>query len=297
MRMAFILSSLFHVGIFVVAYFGLPGLKPLPILTETPVMVELVDVSDVTRAPPRKREEEPKKTKVKEAKKDKPKPPPEPPKRSEAPPPPAPPEPKPETVAAVPLPPEPKPQAKKKAEPDDKPKPKAKPKPSPVLARATPKRKPKPVDAFESVFKTVQRLKKDTPKQEPKAPKKDDFQAKIAQALASKSSANDVADKVTISEIDLVRQQIRKCWNVQGGYKDIENMTVQIKVQMNPDGTVRRADIERAHQYASDPFKKAFAESAYRAVLNKRCQPFKLPPDKYGHWKSMTLNFDPRDML
>jgi len=35
------------------------------------------------------------------------------------------------------------------------------------------------------------------------------------------------------------------------------------------------------------------AESALRAVLNPRCQPFKLPPDRYEAWQVMELNFDP----
>lgn len=306
MRNAVVVSVLFHVGIFAVAYFGLPGVKPLPILTETPIMIELVEVSDETRAPPPKREAE-KQTKPrpekpeKEVKSEPPKPP-EPPKRAEAPPPPpAPPEPAPEPeVAAVP-PPQPKPKAKKKPEPEDKPKPDAKPTPSKVLAKVKPKRKPAPVDAFASVLKTVERLKSEPRKAEPdkkKADKpKDDFEARIAQALVSRSVSRDVAEKLTISEIDLVRQQIMRCWNVQGGYKGIENMSVEIWVAMNPDGTVRQARIENASDYARDPFKKAFAESAYRAVLNKRCQPFKLPPEKYNRWKTMTLNFDPRDML
>ena len=33
----------------------------------------------------------------------------------------------------------------------------------------------------------------------------------------------------------------------------------------------------------------------FRAVLNERCQPYKLPPDKYARWRQMTLEFDPSD--
>lgn len=308
MRKAVTFSALFHALVFALAYFGLPGLKPAPVVTETPIMIELVEVTDETRAPPPKREPEKKApAKPKEEAKAEPKPeppkPPEPPKRADAPPPPpAPPTPEPEPKAvAVPPPPQPKAQAKKKPEPEDKPKPEAKPQPSKVLAQVKPKRKPKAPDPFASVLKTVEKLKSqpktEAPKQKTDAKPKDDFEAQIAKALVSRSASADVPDKLTISEIDLVRQQIMRCWNVQGGYKDIENLSVEISVAMNPDGTVRQAKVEKANQFANDPFKRAFAEAAYRAVTNPMCQPFKLPPEKYSHWKTMTLNFDPRDML
>ena len=237
MRSSVIISFLLHAAVFVAAYVGLPGLKPPPVLTETPVIVELVEVSDITRAPPPKREP---------AKKAEPKPeppkPPEPPQRAEpAPPPPAPPAPEPEPeIAAVPAP-QPKPKAKKKPEPKPEPKPvpEAKPKPSQVLAKVKPKRKPTAPDAFASVLKTVKALKS-VPEEKPKkatAKPKDDFQAAIQQALQSNTATSDVVEKLTISEIDLVKHQIMQCWNVQGGYKGIEDLAVEIFVAMNPDGT------------------------------------------------------------
>jgi hypothetical protein len=39
------------------------------------------------------------------------------------------------------------------------------------------------------------------------------------------------------------------------------------------------------------------AESALRAVLNRHCQPFKLPRDKFDSWKTMKLVFNPKEML
>jgi hypothetical protein len=30
--------------------------------------------------------------------------------------------------------------------------------------------------------------------------------------------------------------------------------------------------------------------------LNPRCHPFKLPPEKYDHWRTMTLIFNPKEM-
>jgi hypothetical protein len=204
-----------------------------------------------------------------------------------APPPPAP-EPKPE-VAAVPSPPE------------TIPKPKAKPRPQvpPRLVKAKPKRKPKPPDTFASVLKTVKELHRQKPKPKEKSEKKKDesFERQTAKALASLSRRYDTSRPLTISEIDLVRQQIAGCWNLPAGAKDAENLVIEIWVAMNPDGTVRQARIKQQQRMLTDSFFRAAAESALRAVLNKRCQPFKLPRKKYDRWKTMTLVFNPKEMF
>ena len=282
MRKSFARSILFHTMVMVVGYFGLPELRRDLSMTEAPIMVEIVTVAETTNAPAlkpaSKRQPPPPKTK----------PPPAPPKVA-APPPPAP-KPKPE-VAAVPSPPETKP----------KPKPKAKPRPRvpPRLVKARPKRKPKPPDTFASVLKTVKELHRQKPKPKEKSEKKKDesFERQTAKALASLSRRYDTSRPLTISEIDLVRQQIAGCWNLPAGAKDAENLVIEIWVAMNPDGTVRQARIKQQQRMLTDSFFRAAAESALRAVLNKRCQPFKLPRKKYDRWKTMTLVFNPKEMF
>jgi hypothetical protein len=71
---------------------------------------------------------------------------------------------------------------------------------------------------------------------------------------------------------------------------------VSIRVEMNADGTPRSAVIQNAGQMQANPFFQAAADSARRAVLNPRCQPFKLPAEKYDHWRTMTLIFNPKEM-
>ena len=284
MRKSFARSILFHTMVMVVGYFGLPELRRDLSMTEAPIMVEIVTVAETTNAPAlkpaSKRQPPPPKTK----------PPPAPPKVA-APPPPAP-KPKPE-VAAVPSPPETKPKSP--------PKPTAKPRPQvpPRLVKAKPKRKPKPPDTFASVLKTVKELHRQKPKPKEKSKKKKDesFERQTAKALASLSRRYDTSRPLTISEIDLVRQQIAGCWNLPAGAKDAENLVIEIWVAMNPDGTVRQARIKQQQRMLTDSFFRAAAESALRAVLNKRCQPFKLPRKKYDRWKTMTLVFNPKEMF
>jgi outer membrane biosynthesis protein TonB len=103
--------------------------------------------------------------------------------------------------------------------------------------------------------------------------------------------------QLTVSEIDLIREQIERCWDVPAGARDAKNLVVEIEVSLNPDGTVRQARIVDAARMASDPYFRAAAESARRALFNPLCTPLRLPPDKYPIWKDMVLNFDPRDIL
>jgi hypothetical protein len=307
------ISVAFHVVMVVVAYYGLPSLRR-DVMMEAPVMVELVTIDEVTNAPQPEVKPEKKKVKVEEPKPEPPKPePPKPEVKAAPPPPPAPapapePEPEPEEVAIVPPPPEAKPKAKEKPKPKPEPKPVVKEKPKPkapaTLAKVKPKRKPKPPDAFASVLKTVAELK--TPsaptekqsdkKKEKKEKPKASFEDQIARALVSKKRGFDQSRPMSISEIDYVRQQIAKCWNPPVGAKNAADMIIEIGVAMNMDGTVRDARINNKG-LRSDPFLQAMADSALRAVLNRRCQPFKLPRDKFDRWKTMTLVFNPKEML
>ncbi len=288
--------------IVVISYVSLPALKrPMP-MVETPMMVELVTVAERTNAPPPppRKPKPKKKTETKRIK------PPEPPK-SKTPPPPPPPPPS-QNIAAVAPAPSPKLKAKQKPKPEPKakpkPAPKAKVKVPPKLAKAKPKRKPKPPDNFASVLKTLEELERIQPNKDDKKQKKqknkkpdENFDQMMAKALQSQKTQYDPTRPLTISQIDYVRQQIARCWNLPAGAKDAENLIIEIKVSMNPDGTVREARIQNQSRMLADGFFRAAAESALRAVLNPQCQPFKLPKDKYNIWQTMTLTFNPKEMF
>ncbi len=294
-------SCVLHVAVFAVAYYGLPELRaPVPLM-DTPIMVEIVTIAEETNAPPPLPEPE---------LKPEPEPPalPEPePEPEPAPPPPEPepappPEPEPEPeVVAVPPPPQPEPKPKPKPKPEVKPEPKPKPKPPAQLAKLKPKRKPKPPDPFASVLKTVENLKKQPRpvKEAEKKPekKKESFESQIAKALSTPRRAYNPMQPLTISELDMVRRQLAKCWNLPAGAKDAGSLEIEIHTVMNQDGTVREARISNQARMQGDPFYRAMAESALRAVLNPRCSPLKLPPEKYDEWQVMNLVFNPKEMF
>lgn len=96
---------------------------------------------------------------------------------------------------------------------------------------------------------------------------------------------------LTASEINTLREQIELCWNppVQG--REAENLIVEIRIRLNPDGSVFKAEIVDQERMASDGFFRAVAESAQRAVF--MCSPLRLPADSYTAWQVVTLSFDP----
>ncbi len=102
-------------------------------------------------------------------------------------------------------------------------------------------------------------------------------------------------EKLTLSEIDALRGQMKVCWNVPVGAAHADNLVVRVELGLNRDGSLAHgpfiADKSRIHE----PYFRAAAESVLRAI--RRCQPFNMPADKYRSWQRMELNFDPKKMF
>ncbi len=77
------------------------------------------------------------------------------------------------------------------------------------------------------------------------------------------------------------------------GAPNPETLVVRLKIFLNQDGTVARQPelIDTAGRAGSDPYFRAAAESAIRAV--QVCAPYQLPTDKYDDWSEITINFRP----
>lgn len=115
-----------------------------------------------------------------------------------------------------------------------------------------------------------------------------------ADAAAAKSIS---AGQLSLGEMNAVRAQLAGCWNIQAGAKYAENLAVEISLVMSTERTVVSAKIVDQARYNRDPAFRAAADAAMRAVRNPRCSPLNLPPAKYSEWKTLILNFDPKDML
>jgi len=252
-------------------YIGLPLFtKPLP-TPYVPIPFEIVDIADLTNTRVKEQQEPPK--------------PPEPaPKPQEQKPvaayqPPQPPQP------SVPQP-KPQPPDQVKAEAEALiPKPAEKPEPPKPVAKPPP-------DMLASVLKNVQKLK---PAEKVQTPP--DAKAQTKSQAQPKSMAPSLSERLTISEEDALRRQIESCWNPPIGARDADKLAVDITIIVNADRTVQRAEVVDKSRANSDPYFRAAAEAAIRAVNNPQCSPLALPEGKYEQWKNISFTFNPRDML
>jgi len=267
MNGALIWSVVIHLIILSASAFALPRVTPERVI-DKPFPVEIVEIDEITQTnkkpKPHVKEEQP-----------------EPPKKE------------PEKVDAevppdllTPQPreaPEPVPDPDKLEEPKEEPPPK-KPEP-PKKKPVTKKEPPKEQKDFQSLLKNLMPAEEDDKQDAP------DEGAEEAPAI------DDYANKLTMSEEDALRAQLARCWNVMAGAKYAEELVVIIKAEMNPDRTVRQAMIADQLRYNQDSHFRAAADAALRALRNPNCTPLQLPPEKFEEWKTITIRFDPRDML
>ncbi|MGB0719457.1 MAG: energy transducer TonB [Bdellovibrionales bacterium] len=278
LKPALIASGTLHLAVLIIATIGLPFIVKDEPLIITPVSIELVDLADVTRT-----------TRIAQPQKDKaiekpeapqpPKPKPAPQVTSEAPPDlTAPTPPKIETTPEKAAPPEPVLEAAKDKE-QPKPKPKEKPKTQ---------AKPAQQKDFASLLKNL------APEEEDQKQEQTDTPSDIETASGNIAQ---LADRLSISELDAFKRQIEPCWNVPMGAKYAEDLNVEIRVNLTRAGEVQQASVLDKGRYNRDGAFRAAADSAMRALRNPRCAPLKLPADKYEQWKTVVINFDPGSML
>ena len=258
-RSSYVYSALLHLGLILLAVFGLPQFWREPPVEETPMVVDIVPIGEKTNPPPLQDN----------------KPQPEPQKAEPEPPKPEPP--KPEPPKPDPPKPEPKPEPPKKQkdvrdELDS-------------LLKSVEKKKPTPTDEFDKLLKTAEKLKPSTPENK---------QATQNQPQAMRgSSMNNANEPVSMTEKDAIRAHIERFWNVPAGAKDADKLVVYIRVSVLPDGTVTDAQIQMGDPTMMlNPFYQAAADSARRAV--RAASPLPIPVNKYDQFKDFTLAFNPK---
>jgi hypothetical protein len=323
-----VLSGLLHLAVVLLAVFGLPWLY------NTNEVIEATPVTTISAAqfaqlqskkpPAQKKQEELKEQEIPPAPpapdvaKPEPEPeepaPPEPAPAVEPapPPPPEPPQqqaeqlPQPPPPAVQPEPPQPEQQVIA-PEPPPQPKPEPVPAPEPQVAEAQPK--PVPPKKPPPPKKKEEPKKKEQPKQEQVAADDTSFLKDIEKKLKKNQKKSqpqpqpqqaalppDNYDGPPLSEgeKDLIKQQIEDHTSVDPGMQGLEGFIVEVKVIMNPDGSVQSAKIDYSKSNPH-PNWRIFAEACERAV--GKSSPLRMPPEKpYAAWKEMTLVFHGKEM-
>jgi outer membrane biosynthesis protein TonB len=274
MREGATLSALLHGLVILLLLIGLPSflrreLEPPPIIP-----IEIVNISDLTQAPSLKVKPKDDSPKVEEQEKPQP--------------------PKPTPVAEKTPEPEPEPEKEpeKESEPEltmedllgvEEPVKEEKKEEKKKPEKKKPKKKKKPKADFMKLLNNIEETA--TTSEGPAQPDQDE-------SSTSDHAARNISDILSVTELDLIRRQLQACWNVPAAAKDAKDLYVDVKVEMNPDATVRTAVVSGSNgnlQVAKD--------SALRAVKNPKCSPLKLPLDRYNDWKVITIRFDPQHIL
>jgi len=312
---SFYISIGLHVGVVVLAFFGLPSLKrPLPedqplVTLEIVQTVPTTNVNEGGEVNTSKEEQQATKSK-------KPAPPPPPPNPTPS---------TPDTPSKP---------TTRELDPTAEVIPK-KQQNKPKLAKAQPPTPPKSKPNQAAARKMPTKLPKAPPKRANKMAKQNELAKKrtdaltgVMQNLAKAKAVNEDAEKkrreqerkiaadklndslsaaagdvlkapekpvigpLGLSDIDRLRAHLSKCWDPPIGAAGSDALIVDIIVSLDRDGRVLSAKVDNKFRFNTDRIFKVAAEEAIRAT--RECSPLPLPPEKYEQWKSFVFVFDPR---
>jgi len=182
--------------------------------------------------------------------------------------------------------------------PESAPSPDARPKPPQAQTAKSPERKDADKPAAEAASK---------PKSEEKDFNADEIAALLTKEKPSGGGAkrsNQEASlggekktsgvKLSQSEMDALRGQVQRCWNIPAGALDGGSLKVSVQFKLDRAGALDGVPQIIAGGGASG-VERAAAEAAKRAVV--RCAPYTLPAEKYEAWADVIVNFDPSQMF
>lgn len=109
--------------------------------------------------------------------------------------------------------------------------------------------------------------------------------------------AEEIGETLTATQVDLIRQNFKKCWHFPAGLKNAEDLVVDIKIELNQDGYVKKAEIVNKDKMSQDKNFQIAAENAYRAVLDPDCNPLPLSKEICNQYKELELSFNPKNMF
>ena len=105
-----------------------------------------------------------------------------------------------------------------------------------------------------------------------------------------------MAAQLSQSELDALRARLAQLWNPPAGASNPEELVVQIRIKLNPDGRLASPPMVLTSGTGKSSLFVAARDSAVRALF--RGQPFDmLRPEHYEQWKDIEITFDPRDMI
>lgn len=134
---------------------------------------------------------------------------------------------------------------------------------------------------------------------EPKPTEQDqvaeDIAALLEQAQSQPEPSPIVGPPLTAGEREGLIFAIQDCWNVPVAIKDAADLKVTLKISLNREGRLQGNPELISPSSVDDPSVRQAFESGRRALF--RCQPYKLPADKFETWKEIEITFNPQQMV
>lgn len=144
----------------------------------------------------------------------------------------------------------------------------------------------KKMDRLSSIFNSIDEIKKkniDRKKEEKKEEKREEIKSNL------------IGEKLSISEIDLIRSQFIPCWTIPAGAKGLSSLVIKVNLKLDNEGNVVSSKIINKYNL-KNPSHRTLAESVIRAIKHPSCKKIRVPSKKYDIWKNITLNFDPSEI-
>ena len=117
----------------------------------------------------------------------------------------------------------------------------------------------------------------------------------LAQAMEASPSAPS-GPPMTSGETDAFRISVQACWVVDVG-SEAANVTVTVAMSLDRDGKVDSNSLKLlASEGGSENATKTAFQAARRAILRCQKDGYKLPVEKYDHWRDIEITFNPEEM-
>ena len=152
--------------------------------------------------------------------------------------------------------------------------------------------KPKPVEKPEPDFNLATMLK--DLRNEDIANTSEDNEDNDEKVVTEKDENQQNNLEVSISEMDLVLQQLRSCFNPRAGTQIVGDEMVKISAKIDREANVRKDTVQiiDTNISNSNPYYEAITESAVATLYNPLCSKLKLPLEKYESWKDLKITID-----
>ena len=185
--------------------------------------------------------------------------------------------------------------------PEPKPEPKAEPKPEPKKEQPKPKKEQPKKEEKPKERLDASKLENLIDKRLEKADRKPLNVSALAKTLEKDISKNAMLDARAAATIQqLMDAQVSRCFNPPTGGRDVMDMTVTVRLRLDPQGRILDQPVVVGQTGAgagNQAYAQALASAARRAIL--RCAPYNLPADLAPVWagQEMELNFDPSRLM